>query len=335
MSKTKQIFIVGSSRSGTTMMGRILGNHSSIFTFNELHFFGTKWTNKSNRYFNNKEQIQLLSNLLCIEEKGIFYQSEINAFKKKAKNLLKGKKFDCPLTIYKFFLDTISKENLASISCEQTPKNIYYLNEILEFFPNAKVINMVRDQRGVLFSQKYKWKRKFLGVSDIPFSEAIRSYINYHPILTAKVWNSSMKHTLRYTKNNRVKIVNYEKLLNNPDSVVKDICVFLGIDFFDDMLKVPMIGSSTEKDNKEVLSIDSSKIAKWKDGGLNSAEIYLSQLISKKMMAKFAYDSNQFKLPPLLVVFYIFTFPLKLVCAFLFNIKRMGNMIEIINKRFF
>ena len=47
MSNTKQIFVVGSSRSGTTMMGRILGNHSDVFTFKELHFFGTIWTNNS------------------------------------------------------------------------------------------------------------------------------------------------------------------------------------------------------------------------------------------------------------------------------------------------
>lgn len=33
------IFIVGNSRSGTTMMGRILGNHTDVFTFHELHFF--------------------------------------------------------------------------------------------------------------------------------------------------------------------------------------------------------------------------------------------------------------------------------------------------------
>lgn len=35
----KIIFVVGNSRSGTTMMGRILGNHSKVHTFGELHFF--------------------------------------------------------------------------------------------------------------------------------------------------------------------------------------------------------------------------------------------------------------------------------------------------------
>ena len=61
MSKAKQIFIVGSSRSGTTMMGRILGNHSEIFTFKELHFFGTIWTNNSNQNLSKKQQVELLS----------------------------------------------------------------------------------------------------------------------------------------------------------------------------------------------------------------------------------------------------------------------------------
>ena len=43
------------------------------------------------------------------------------------------------------FLETITKENSANISCEQTPKNLYYLQEILQFFPNAKVINCKRN----------------------------------------------------------------------------------------------------------------------------------------------------------------------------------------------
>jgi len=39
-SDKKLIFIVGASRSGTTMVSRILGQHSTIFALNELHVFG-------------------------------------------------------------------------------------------------------------------------------------------------------------------------------------------------------------------------------------------------------------------------------------------------------
>ena len=38
------VFVVGNSRSGTTMMGRILGNHPDVYTFGELHFFGQLWS---------------------------------------------------------------------------------------------------------------------------------------------------------------------------------------------------------------------------------------------------------------------------------------------------
>lgn len=335
MTSVKQIFVVGSSRSGTTMMGRILSNHSDIFTFKELHFFGTIWSNNSNQDLNRQEQIDLLSRLLCIQENGLFNQQNISVFNEEAISLLAHKNICNPLSIYELFLSAMSNENKSTISCEQTPKNMYYLNEILAFFPQAKVINMARDQRDVLLSQKNKWKRRFLGASKIPLSEAIRSYINYHPILTSKVWNSSLEHTAKYFDNERVKIVKFEDLLVKSESVVKDICNFLAIEFHPQMLNVSVVGSSTEQDNKDSFLLDSSKIEKWKKSGLNSAEIYLSQLTSHKMMSKFSYHLEKFQLPPLLSIFYIVTFPVKLGLAFLLNIKRMGNMVEVINKRFF
>ena len=285
MSKTKQIFVVGSSRSGTTMMGRIFGNHKDIFTFNELHFFGTIWTNNSDQELSELEQINLLSRLFCIQENGLFRQESIADFNDKAKALLSDD-IKNPLEVYALFLNTITLENSASISCEQTPKNIYYLEEILSHFPNAMVINLVRDQRDVLLSQKNKWKRKFLGASAIPLFEAIRSFVNYHPLLMSKVWASSLQHTHKYKNHNRVKIVKFEELVSNSEETIKMVCSFLEIEFQQEMLSIPVIGSSTEADSK-LLHIDSSKIAKWKKGGLSNAEIYLSQIMSLDMMRLF------------------------------------------------
>ena len=332
MSKTKQIFIVGSSRSGTTMMGRILGNHKDIFTFNELHFFGAIWTNTTNQELSKLEQINLLSRLFCIEENGLFSQDNISDFSDKARDVLQEKNLSA-LEIYALFLNTITFENSASISCEQTPKNMYYLEEILSHFPDARVINLVRDQRDVLLSQKNKWKRKFLGATAIPLFEAIRSFVNYHPLLMSKVWSSSLQHSKRYKSHNRVKIVKFEELVSNSEETTKKICSFLEIEFQEDMLSVPVIGSSTEEDSK-LRHIDSSKIAKWEKGGLSSAEIYLSQIISSDMMKSFQYDLKKFKFPPILIVFYLLTLPIKLGMAFILNLHRMGNVLEVIKKRF-
>ena len=335
MNKKKQIFIVGSSRSGTTMMGRILGNHQSVFTFKELHFFGTIWTNNSDSNLDGKQQIDLLSRLLCIEKNGLFQQDNISDFNDRASAILANKNVSNPLSIYELFLAVITSDNKCSIACDQTPKNMYYLNEILSYFPNAKVVNMVRDQRDVLLSQKNKWKRRFLGASDIPLSEAIRSYINYHPILSAKIWNSSLECTEKFTNNSRVRLVRFEDLLVEPIRIVKELCKFLEIEFYQEMLNVPVIGSSTQQDLKNQFLIDSSKKEKWKNGGLNSAEIYLSQLVSNSMMQKFKYDVEKFRFPPILTLFYLISFPIKLIFAFILNVKRMGNIVEVIKKRFF
>ena len=132
---------------------------------------------------------------------------------------------------------------------------------------------MVRDQRDVLLSQKNKWKRKFLGASKIPFFEALRSYFNYHPITTAMIWNSSIKQSKKIIDNTNVKVVKFEDFINNPRSILIDICSFLKIDFQEEMLKVPIIGSSTSVDKKNQFGIDKTKLEKWKSGGINSAEI--------------------------------------------------------------
>ena len=333
MSETKQIFIVGSSRSGTTMMGRILGTSNRIFTFNELHFFGTLWTNNSHQKLSKNSQIELLSKLLCIQDNGLFNKNNFTDYHYKSKLLL-GEGFKSPIDIYRLFLDNLTLENHAEISCEQTPQNLYYLEEILQHFPNAKVINLVRDQRDVLLSQKFKWRRRFLGAKSIPLIEAIRSYVNYHPILTAKVWNSSLSYTANYLDHPCVKIVKFEDLLKDSKRIVKDICSFIEIDYQEKMLNIPVIGSSTENDTSSEFYIDSSKIYKWKNGGLSDSEIYLSQKFSSKMMDRFGYRQKLFSSPPLGIIFQIIIFPFKLAVSFILNIHRMGSVFEVLSKRF-
>ncbi len=335
MNSTKQIFVVGSGRSGTTMMGRILGNHSEIFTFKEIHFLGWMYSAETmHANLKNQEAVELLSDLFAIQKDGIFLKENPKQFNNKAERYLEGRVSLKAVDIYELFLKKITEENNCSIACEQTPKNIFYISELLNTFPEAKIVHMVRDSRDVLLSQKNKWKRRFLGASKIPLREAIRSYMNYHPLTSAKFWNSAVLHGNKMENNERVLSVKFEDVLMQPEKKIKEICKFTGIDFENRMLAVPNIGSSTQADNKSELKIDKSKINKWEKGGLNNAEIFLSQLISKKMMNAYNYPLKKFFVPSIYVVFYLLSFPIKTGIALLLNLKRIGNISEMIKQRF-
>jgi hypothetical protein len=217
LTNTKQIFVVGNSRSGTTMMGRILNNHQDIFTFKELHFFGQLWSEKDKEQKINKiESIKLFSKLLCIQKFGIFQQDNPSQFDEVSKSVLEQDTYT-RIKIFNLFLKYSVGQNNSSISCNQTPRDVSYINEILENFPDAKIINMMRDPRDILLSQKNKWKRRYLGASSIPFREAVRSYFNYHPITISKIWNTSVSAALSKNSNNIISI-QFENLVENSEN---------------------------------------------------------------------------------------------------------------------
>ena len=332
MNNSKQIFVVGNSRSGTTMMGRILNNHQDIFTFKELHFFGQLWSEKDKEQKINKiESIKLFSKLLCIQKFGIFQQDNPSQFDEVSKSVLEQDTYT-RIKIFNLFLKYSVGQNNSSISCNQTPRDVSYINEILENFPDAKIINMMRDPRDILLSQKNKWKRRYLGASSIPFREAVRSYFNYHPLTISKIWNTSVSAALSKNSNNIISI-QFENLVENSENEIKKLCLFLGIHFSEDLLQVPNIGSSTNADKSNVLGLDNQNTSKWKEGGLMNAEIYICQKMCKNNMRDLNYEFKRFRFFPLFTTVLILTFPVKIFISFLLNLHRIKNFKELIQKR--
>ena len=78
----KSIFIVGSSRSGTTMLSRMLGSHSQIHAFEELHFFNLLNTKDQSA----KSLIKVLNRLFEVERNGSFFDDS-DGFQYEAESL--------------------------------------------------------------------------------------------------------------------------------------------------------------------------------------------------------------------------------------------------------
>ncbi|MEA5510555.1 sulfotransferase [Crocosphaera sp. UHCC 0190] len=333
-SKLRQFFVVGNSRSGTTLMARILGNHSLVFTFEELHFFEELWsTDQKFTIVSQSQALKIMARLLTIQRQGYLTQGNPTDFLEEAQSILETLPQDLNLTdIFLAFLEYESSQHNKSISCEQTPRNVLYIKEILEFYPEARIINMIRDPRDILLSQKNRWKRPFFSKT-IPKKEGIRYWINYHPITISKLWNTNILASERYRHDPRVYHLRFEDLLFQPEESVQEICQFLEISYDSELLNVPRVGSSNLSDRPDQNTIDSARAGSWMKGGLTDTEIFICQKINRALMNRKGYDLVVAHPNPGFFLVVLISFPLKLCFALLFSFKRMKNIKETLKRR--
>lgn len=339
MSRGKQVFfIVGNSRSGTTMLMRILNNHKSVHSINEPHFFEQYLSrSEKGKYMAEKESIELFSTLLYVQREGQHKTIDLKLYNLEAKTEI-GKIYSAKLKkvdVYSHFLFYETGVKSKLIPCEKTPQNIFYIDEILEFFPNARIINLIRDPRSVMLSQKKKWMRRSLGAKSFSTKELIRLRINYHPFTMSKLWNSSVGTAKRYNSNSQFTSIKYEELLSNPKDTLQELCMFLGIPFQKEMMEIPQVGSSSEKDDKNSIGIRSNRIYAWKEGGLNNAELFICEWLTKELMNIHDYERSNSKPNFVQLFFYFVSFPFKILLALIWNRKRIKSFKESIQRRIF
>jgi hypothetical protein len=343
------LFVVGNSRSGTTMMGRILGKHSDVYTFGELHFFGQLWSPASSSELQNQKAEKLASQLFCVQREGYRTHGKPSSFLEESQNFL-NELAEYPATpdqLFSAFLRYETVRNCKAIPCDQTPRNVFYIDDILRFYPQAKIINMIRDPRDVLLSQKQKWKRRLLGGTDMPMKETFRDWINYHPITISRIWHTAVTAADRFIDKERVISIYFEKLLAHPEATVANVCEFIGIDYAASMLRVPQVGSSVNTDKPNQLGINPTRAHNWhtnnvkKDTGLpnksqrvlSSTEIYISQKINRTLMEKHNYIPISIRPNIFSLVVNVLSFPMKLTAAFICNLDRIKNIRETLKRR--
>ena len=323
------------------MMGRILGKHPSVYTFGELHFFGQlcapPFASKS-----SKEEIErLASQLHCIQREGYRTHGNPHRFLSEAQSFLENLTAypETQAELFEVFLHHIAAKNGGTIPCDQTPRNVFYIADILQLYPKARIINMIRDPRDVLLSQKRKWKRRFLGGSDLPIKETFRDWVNYHPITISYIWRTAVTAAERFLQHERVTSIYFEELLAHPEATIKHLCNFVGITYTDAMLQVPQVGSSVAEDQPQQLGINPQRAHSWHNdttgGELSSAEVYLNQTITAALMKIHNYSPVSVRPNVASLALHLLMFPLKLVGAFLFNLDRVKSIRQTLKRRIF
>ncbi len=331
----RMIFVVGNSRSGTTMMGRILGGHADVFTFNELHFFEQLWAPTIEpEALDPRKACDLLTMLMSYQRDGYYASHKPRQYLDECEKIVDT--IDNPITAPAIFSAYINHEIAAhskTIGCDQTPRNLYYLEELLKLYPDARFVVMVRDPRDVLLSQKNRWKRRRLGAKGTPWWNALRTWAGYHPQTISLLWRSGVAAGDRFKDDPRVCILRFEDLLNKPEAELRRVCEAMDLDYDASMLDVPRVGSSHQQDQQNERGLDPNAAGRWRAGGLTKAELTICQRLTREHMQKHGYTIEPVSASAVSRAGYRLTWVFKSALALALNIWRIRNLRESLRRR--
>lgn len=233
------VFIVGSSRSGTTMMNRILGQHPEVAAFNELHYLGAVWDVEAPLLkISSGKAVDFAALLLMHIRNGIWSGPAGDQEITDAKSIISTNDMWTHREIYWRVLDHEAGPDIGLVT-DQTPRNVLFASDILKIFPTARVIHMIRDPRAVLASQRNRWKKRWLGADTMPIRNVLRVLFNYHPYTLTKLWIKSARVAAQLRSDEHYRVVKFEHVAQDPEKEIRDVCEFLGLEFRPSLLEVP------------------------------------------------------------------------------------------------
>ena len=265
-------FIIGSGRSGNTLLRSILSGNSNISIPPES--YRLPFAIKKFHIFNNREWNELVREVLSeFEDCKEFYTwgIDIKDVQKRLENIEDSKRslsniFD------ELFCAYSEKHSAGSkIWGDKTPMNTLYLDWISTVFPHSKFIHIIRDGRDVASS--YLKMERYDNIL-----EAANRWIN--SIDLAQSFGSKIKDN--YME------IRYEDLVTSPKDVIKNTCDFLDIIYDSKMLdhtkQVEKLGD-TDKSHHSNLSkpISSESIGKWKNNLSESDQESITKLLHKHL----------------------------------------------------
>ncbi|MFB6347649.1 MAG: sulfotransferase [bacterium] len=296
------IFIVGAPRSGTTLLSKILNEHSDIHITIETHFFeevlpqlnprATKPTEVAETLI-NVHKSHLSSSQKGPELEGIFQDELVHRLNRAEQT---------PSAILNTYLKYHAEIRGKTRIGEKTPRHAFHLGQIRTMYPESPVLLCARDGRDFLASYKAKHRNS---------PEGNESKDIYHPVITSMLWRGSVQSMLQFTENDRLNhLINYENLIENPSQIIHELCDFLNVSFEKNMLTPNSSNTSYEDPNKKK-GIYSSSVGKWRNR-LDESEVAVFEYLNRRLLEKLGYSGASIEHPLRLGIVHFMSLPIKL-----------------------
>jgi sulfotransferase family protein len=203
-------FLVGSPRSGTTLLQSLLFAHPAVLSFPETFFFAKVVPSPRERWRSrvglaSAGAIEVLHDLDALGVDPV-----PTGFR--------------PVTVGQYArlflrrMEASARRAQASLWLEKTPDHLRYLQTIERHLPEAKTVHIIRSGDAVVASL-YDVKRKHPDVWRIPAD----------PSELVEVWKSNLHRSHACIGRQNHAFVSYERLVEDTEAVLSGLCAFLGL----------------------------------------------------------------------------------------------------------
>ena len=273
------IFIVGAARSGTTLLQYMLRSHPELsLPTGESHFFIPFYQRRNE--FGDLSDITRLRELVneLYQFNPDFFDEELHGIQFNVESITQQ--------LHKLEIKSIPEvfSGIFQINAEaegkprwgdKTPYYVLHLDTIVEMFPKALIVHLIRDGRDCALSMlERKWDLKIFNI--------------YHAAYT---WNKyilagesfGQKHPECYYK------IYYEDILNSPEKTLMNLCQFLNINFNTQVINFKKSGDSGDT---PLVSqpIQKSNQNKWKKK-MTPAQIRIFESLAGDTLRKCSYET--------------------------------------------
>jgi hypothetical protein len=196
-------FVVGFPRSGTTLLSVLLDRHSRLCVPPETGFFDEIAPQLSEG--NDSALMTALENWRRLPELGLEPEMVRNQLQKKQWN--SG-------DVLAAILDAYALRQQKTRPGEKTPQHLLHVPAILEFFPQARIICLLRDGRDASLS-----------LVDMPWGWSLRA--------AAELWQRYLRLMEEFQTlfSDNFMVLSYEQLVAAPDETMKSVMDFLSESF--------------------------------------------------------------------------------------------------------
>lgn len=269
------IFIVGLPRSGTTLMGSLLSAHPAVAIAPETHLLNY-WMRQF-RYLDLRHRLDFELFWEAFSTSQRFSYFGIDAKEAKAAILTTGS--HDYRTIFTVILQKYAAQVNKQRWGEKTPAHYQYVDTLLGWYPNARIIHMLRDPRAVTAS-----------LLSVPWAV---QYTSTH----ARRWRYGTQNLKRWLDEARVLVVKYETLVTETETELARVCQFIGETYTVQMFErseatSPIInreGWAKVHLKAAMQPISTANIDKWRSK-LSPTQTAIIEYVTRKEMLEHGYQ---------------------------------------------